>query len=134
MARDVLSARFTKIPPPPSYKYLPTPMELLQLSIRSLAKILLPSTRGYADYQLPPVPRQRNETLPASDLELLQEWRVQHGQAVRQLTVRQLSTKDKTATLPISAYQKPPPEPQIVDVRGMLGSDAEHTHMPGDEV
>ena len=26
-------------------------MELLQLSILSLAKILLPSTRGYADYQ-----------------------------------------------------------------------------------
>ena len=84
--------------------------------------------------QLPPVPRPRKETLPASDLELLQEWRVQHGQAVRQLTVRQLSTKDKPATLPISAYQKPPPEPQIVDVHGMLGSDAERTHMPGDEV
>ena len=40
----------------------------------------------------------------------------------------------KPATLPISAYQKPPPEPQIVDVHGMLGSDAERTHMPGDEV
>ena len=84
--------------------------------------------------QLPPVPRPRKETLPASDLELLQEWRVQHGQAVRQLTVRHLSTKDKPATLPISAYQKPPPEPQIVDVHGMLGSDAERTHTPGDEV
>ena len=36
--------------------------------------------------QLPPVPRPRKETLPASDLQLLQEWRVQHGQAVRQLT------------------------------------------------
>ena len=84
--------------------------------------------------QLPPVPRPRKETLPASDLELLQEWRVQHGQAVKQLMVRQLSTKDKPATLPISAYQKPPPEPQIVDVCGMLGSDAECTHMPGDEV
>ena len=35
--------------------------------------------------QLPPVPRPRKETWPASDLELLQEWRVQHGQAVRQL-------------------------------------------------
>ena len=84
--------------------------------------------------QLPPVPRPRKETLPASDLQLLQEWRVQHGQAVRQLTVRQLSTKDKPATLPISAYQKPPPEPQIVDVHGMLGSDPERTHMPGDGV
>ena len=48
--------------------------------------------------------------------------------------MRQLSTKDKPATLPISAYQKPPPEPQIVDVHGMLGSDTERTHMPGDEV
>ena len=84
--------------------------------------------------QLPPVPRPRKETLPASDLELLQEWRVQHGQAVRQLTVGQLLTKDKPATLPISAYQKPPPEPQIVDVHGMLGSDTERMHMPGDEV
>ena len=84
--------------------------------------------------QLPPVPRPRKETFPASDLQLLQEWRVQHGQAVRQLTVRQLSTKDKPATLPISAYQKPPPEPQIVDVHGMLESDPECTHMPGDEV
>ena len=84
--------------------------------------------------QLPPVPKPRKETWSASDLQLLQEWRVQHGQAVRQLTVRQLSTKDKPATLPISAYQKPPPEPQIVDVQGMLGSDPERTHMPGDGV
>ena len=53
---------------------------------------------------------------------------------VRQLTVRQLSTKDKPATLPIAAYQKPPPDPQIVDVHGMLGSDPERTHMPGDGV
>ena len=111
--------------------------ELLQLSILSLAKIILPSTRGYADYQSAdtcPKAKKRDFNLPASDLQLLQEWRVQHGQAVRQLTVRQLSTKDKPATLPISAYQKAPPEPQIVDVHGMLASDPERTHMPGDGV
>ena len=107
--------------------------ELLQLSIPSLAKIILPSTRGYADYQSAATCSKAKER-DLTSFRLEQEWRVQHGQAVRQLTVRQLSTKDKPATLPISAYQKPPPEPQIVDVHGMLGSDAERTHMPGDEV
>ena len=45
--------------------------------------------------------------MTADDMTFMREWAREHGQPVRQMSVRQLSTMDKPGTLPISAYRTP---------------------------
>ena len=46
----------------------------------------------------------------------LRDWRCEHGQSVRQVTVRNLSTKDKPGTLPMNCYTFQPDTPAPVDI------------------
>jgi len=50
-----------------------------------------------------------------SEMDSLHNWRVEFGQSVRQVTVRNLSTKDKPGTLPINIYALQLPKPKLVD-------------------
>lgn len=75
--------------------------------------------------ELPQVPMPKKAPLPPLQVTQLQTWRVENGQVVRQLTVRQLSTKDKPGTLPISAYGRPAPEGRVLDVEHFVDTDGE---------
>ncbi len=52
-------------------------------------------------------------------------WRAEHGQSVRQLTVRNLSTKDKPGTLPLNCYMLKPDAPQPLDFAKLHIAEAE---------
>ena len=45
----------------------------------------------------------------------LKDWRCEHGQSVRQLTVHNLSTKDNPGTLPINCYSFQQSDPEPID-------------------
>ena len=51
----------------------------------------------------------------------MRKWREEFGQSVRQVSVRNKSTKDKPGTLPINCYFTKPSEPQPVDFDNLLG-------------
>ena len=50
----------------------------------------------------------------------MRKWREEFGQSVRQVSVRNKSTKDKPGTLPINCYFTKPSEPQPVDFDNLL--------------
>ena len=50
----------------------------------------------------------------------MRKWREEFGQSVRQVTVRNKSTKDNPGTLPINCYFTKPSEPQPVDFDNLL--------------
>ena len=52
-------------------------------------------------------------------------WRAEHSQSVRQLTVRNLSTKDKPGTLPLNCYTLKPDAPQPLAFSKMHIAEAE---------
>lgn len=62
----------------------------------------------------------RNTTITKSQLDEMRIWRAEHGQSVRQLTVRNLSTKDKPGTLPLNCYALRPDAPQPLDFSNLL--------------
>ena len=45
----------------------------------------------------------------------MRDWRDSFGKLVRQLTVRNQSTKDNVGTLPLFAYSMPDPPPRPLD-------------------
>ena len=49
------------------------------------------------------------------DQKLMRDWRDSFGKPVRQLTVRNQSTKDNVGTLPLFAYSTPDPPPRPLD-------------------
>ena len=55
----------------------------------------------------------------------LRTWRVENGQTVRQLAVRQQSTTDKSGTPPISADARPEPDPQCLDTEHFVDSEGD---------
>lgn len=55
----------------------------------------------------------------------MRTWRAEHGQSVRQLTVRNLSTKDKPSTLQLNCYTLRPDAPQPLDFSNLHIAEAE---------
>ena len=61
--------------------------------------------------------------LSPSDRKIMRAWRIDHGQKVRQCTVRSVSTKDKPGTLPIVMYKNySVPDPTPVDIATLSAS------------
>ena len=58
----------------------------------------------------------------------------ENGQAVRQLTVRQMSSKNTPGTLPTSAYTRPAPKAEILDIRNVRGAEDQQLQCDSDEV
>eukprot|EP00794_Sanderia_malayensis_P013719 gene13719-15149_t len=67
----------------------------------------------------------RSTTVTKSQLDEMRIWRAEHGQSVRQLTVRNLSTKDKPCTLPLNCYTSRPDAPQPLDFSNFLVAEYE---------
>ena len=60
---------------------------------------------------LPIIPKPSAVTMVTKDQEILRHWRDSFGKSVRQLTVRNQSTKDNVGTLPLYAYTPAPTVP-----------------------
>ncbi|KAL9976772.1 hypothetical protein ACROYT_G014102 [Oculina patagonica] len=71
-----------------------------------------PETMQLAFQALPSVPCQSSVQMTKEDQQLMRDWRDNYGKPVRQLTVRNQSTKDNVGTLPIFVYTTPDPPPQ----------------------
>ena len=67
--------------------------------------------------ELPKIPKQQSHVLPAPDIALLEDYRKAYLEGVRQVTQ---TTKDNTGTKPLYAYQKPAPEPIVVDFQAIF--------------
>ena len=66
-----------------------------------------PETMQLAFRALPSVPCPSSVQMTKEDQQLMRDWRDNYGKPVRQLTVRNQSTKDNVGTLPIFAYTTP---------------------------
>lgn len=62
---------------------------------------------------LPIIPKPSVVTMVTKDQEILRHWRDSFGKSVRQLTVRNQSTKDNVGTLPLYAYTSAPTVPVL---------------------
>lgn len=60
------------------------------------------------------------EMAKKEDKTILRDWRDNFGKPVRQLTVRNKTTKDSVGTLPISAYATPDPPQQPLNFSAMV--------------
>ena len=69
--------------------------------------------------ELPSVPFPISIEMGKEDQKILRDWRDNFGKPVRQLTVRNQSTKDNVGTLPIFAYTTPDPPPQPLNFSAM---------------
>ena len=58
---------------------------------------------------------ERNSRVTKKQLDEMRKWREEFGQSVRQVTVRNKSTKDNPGTLPINCYIAKPNDPKPVD-------------------
>ena len=118
----------------PSRNDMPTAFEFAYLfapTIRESLKQLTDSgfvyyTSPHSYYEVPdemklPFRDLPSLTVPSSvemakdDQKLMRDWRDSFGKPVRQLTVRNQSTKDNVGTLPLFAYSTPDPEPRPLD-------------------
>ena len=75
-------------------------------------------------FQKPP----RSTIITKSQLDDMRAWRAEYGQSVRQLTVRNFSTKDKPGTLPLNCYSLKPDAPQLLDFAKLHIAEAEEAH------
>ena len=57
----------------------------------------------------------KNTTLTKSQLDEMRLWRAEFGQSVRQQSVRNMTTKDATGTLPLNCYETKMPDPKPLD-------------------
>lgn len=69
--------------------------------------------------ELPNIPKPSVLNMAKKDQETLRHWRDAFGKSVRQLTVRNQSTKDNVGTLPLYAYTPAPPPPVPVTFEGV---------------
>ncbi len=69
---------------------------------------------------LPQIPRVPEVNISEDHYNLLSDYKKSYLQRVRQLSIRQQSTKSKARTLPLYAYTKPAPEAQDVNLRDIL--------------
>ena len=60
---------------------------------------------------------------------MMRDWRDNFGKPVRQLTVRNQSTKDNVGTLPLYAYTTPDPPPRPLDFSATNEITATHTEV-----
>ena len=60
---------------------------------------------------IPKIPKISTVKMSNENQRLLRDWRDNYGQPVRQVTVRNQSTKDNVGTLPLYSYTKPQPTP-----------------------
>lgn len=65
--------------------------------------------------ELPSLSVPSSEEMAKEDQKLMRDWRDSFGKPVRQLTVRNQSTKDNVGTLPLFAYSTPDPPPRPLD-------------------
>ena len=63
---------------------------------------------------------EKDSKVTRRQLAEMRKWREEFGQSVRQVTVRNKSTKDNPGTLPINCYFTKPSEPQPVDFDNLL--------------
>ena len=63
---------------------------------------------------------EKDSKVTRRQLAEMRKWREEFDQSVRQVTVRNKSTKDNPGTLPINCYFKKPCEPQPVDFDNLL--------------
>ena len=77
---------------------------------------------------------EKDSKVARRQLAEMRKWPEEFGQSVRQVTVRNKSTKDNPGTLPINCYFAKPSEPQPVDFDNLLSmasaSDAEDPVAP----
>lgn len=64
---------------------------------------------------LPTIPKPSSVEMNKEEMKIIRDWRDSYGKPVRQLTVRNQSTKDKVGTLPLYAYSAPDTEPKPID-------------------
>ena len=69
----------------------------------------------------------RNTAITKSQLDELRTWRAEYGQSVRQLSVRNMTTKDSTGTLPLNCYESKAPEPKPVDFANLNSPQQGHS-------
>ena len=62
--------------------------------------------------EIPSIPQLPLKSMLPADQRVLCDWRVNYGQSVPQVTVRNQSTKDNVGTLPLYSYTQPAPTPQ----------------------
>ena len=60
---------------------------------------------------------------------MMRDWRDNFGKPVRQLTVRNQSTKDNVGTLPLCAHTTPDPLPRPLDFSATNEITATHTEV-----
>ena len=65
--------------------------------------------------ELPTVPSMPSVPMAKEEQKLMRDWRGSYDKPVRQLTVRNQSTKDNLGTLPLYAYTAPDPAAKHVD-------------------
>ena len=65
---------------------------------------------NFPDY-IPKIPKIFTVKMSNENQGFLRDWRDNYGQPVRQVTVRNQSTKDDVETLPLNSYTKPQPTP-----------------------
>ena len=70
--------------------------------------------------ELPSIPFPTSIEMAKEDQTILRDWGDNFGNPVRQLTVRNHSTKDNIGTLPIFAYATPDPPQQPLNFSAMV--------------
>ena len=70
--------------------------------------------------ELPSIPFPTSIEMAKEDTTIFRNWRDNFGKPVRQLTVRNQSTKDNVGTLPIFAYATPDPPQQPLNFSAMV--------------
>ena len=63
---------------------------------------------------------EKDSKVTRQQLAEMWKWYEEFGQSVRQVTVRNKSTKDNPSTLPINCYFAKPSEPQLLDFDNLL--------------
>lgn len=72
---------------------------------------------------LPRMPLPPRVSLSTTQMDSLRQWRAEFGQSVRQVTVRNQSTKDKPGTLPMNVYTSQLPKPKLVNFTEVTNQD-----------
>lgn len=106
-----------------SYRFSATVREHLKRSTKCSFNYFTSSSSYYTTHKgflpfssIPAMPKpKRNFLISSQQLAEMRKWRAEYGQSVRQLTVRNKSTKDNPGTLPINCYTTQPRDPQPVD-------------------
>ncbi|CAB4044859.1 Hypothetical predicted protein, partial [Paramuricea clavata] len=75
-----------------------------------------PMQNGFLPFsKLPTMPKPERNHVTKTQLAEMRKWRAEFGQSVRQVTVRNKSTKDNPGTLPINCYAAKPSQPRPVN-------------------